>query len=205
MSSQNEYIIIKINTLTSQLVMVAWFSGLVYALWFSSVGLPPGVKGIGFIYGAILVVVGIFIDGVIGAGTALILAGISKVLSGSTTGQPAIIMLGLIIAPVLCFMAASGSVYKLAAWDPFGFVKYSGLPQEVHCVRPKLTFTLGYNDNLDVGEQQKLCSCLGNKLTADDLAIIEQEADLVPELDPKVIERVMTSFAGAMHQCGVKF
>ena len=198
MSSQNEAAIVMLNTLTSKLAIAGWFAGLIYALWFSSNGLPPGVLKIGFVYGALLVVVGMFVASiVIGSGTALALGGVSKVLSGSITGRPGVYMLGLIIVPVLCFMAATGAVYKLATWDPFGFVKYSGPPLEVQCASPRITFTLGFNDKLDAGQQQALCSCLGTKLSADDQAIL---TGAVPEPSAKVMEQVSASFGGAMRQ-----
>lgn len=203
MSNQTEAAIVAMNTTTAKASVGAWFAGLVYALWFSSTGLPPGVSGIGFIYGVILVVGGMFLSSiVIGGGTILVLGGLSKVMTGRFDGKPAIFSLGLIIVPVLCFLAGGWAVYQVADWDPFGLVRHSNPPLEVQCSRPQVTFTLGYNDKLDAGQREALCSCLASTMSVEDQNAMTNATRTGNAKDG---QRLANTFGQALRQCGVKF
>ena len=202
MSDYTEAAIIATNTTTAKLAVGAWFAGLVYALWISSTGLPLGVSGIGFIYGAILVAGGMFLASiVIGGGTILVLGGLSKVMTGRFDGLPAIFGLGAIIVPILCFLAGKWAVYQVAEWDPFGLVHHSNPPLEVQCSKPQVTFTLGFNDKLDAAQREALCSCLASTLTTEDQDAMTNATRTGSAKDG---QRLANTFGQALRTCGMK-
>jgi hypothetical protein len=91
-----------INSYAAKWTVTGWFVGLAYYNWFASAPahLPIWAH-------AILVVGGLFVAPIlIGGGVALLMAGVTKILTGRIEGSPDGYAWGAFISPVLAFFAA---------------------------------------------------------------------------------------------------
>lgn len=91
-----------VNTKAAKMTIVGWFAGLAYYNWFSSTAfhLP-------FWEHVLLVVVGMFAAAIIiGAGMALLAAGLTKVITGRMDGSLNAFAWAAFISPILAFFAA---------------------------------------------------------------------------------------------------
>ena len=92
----------RINTYSSRLTIVGWFAGL---SWFD---IQFGHSSVSWYGWLILVVGGMFASSiVIGGGVALIMAGLTKLLTGRSDGSPKLFLLGLLVSPVVAFFVAT--------------------------------------------------------------------------------------------------
>lgn len=92
----------RINSQASKMAIFAWFAGLAYYNWFASqpISVPIWAH-------VVLVVAGMFFASiVIGGGLALLSAGLTKLLTGSTDGSPHVFAWAAFVGTVPAFIAA---------------------------------------------------------------------------------------------------
>ncbi len=98
----------RVNTMSSQLVLVGWFVGLAYYGWWLGAAVPWW----GWVA---LAVPGMFaVSLVVGAGLALLAGAVTRVATGSATGSPHAFSWAALAAPVLAFLAAGWAVSLFA-------------------------------------------------------------------------------------------
>lgn len=92
----------RVNTYAAKYTIAGWLTGLAYYSWFSS-SAPPLSVG----WHALLIVGGMFASSiVIGGGVSLILALVTKLVTGKSDGSSDFFAWGAFISPVLAFLAA---------------------------------------------------------------------------------------------------
>lgn len=91
-----------VNSKAAKMTICGWFAGLAYYSWFSSTAahLPIWQH-------ALLIIVGMFAAAIIiGAGMALLAAGLTKVITGRSDGSINAFAWAAFISPVIAFFAA---------------------------------------------------------------------------------------------------
>lgn len=100
-----------VNTFAAKTTIGGWFVGLAYYNWFASA--PPHLA---IWIHAILVVGGLFASSIlIGGGMALLMGGLTKILTGRVDGSPHAFSWGAFISPVIAFFAAKYVLLWIAA------------------------------------------------------------------------------------------
>ena len=108
--STNEILIHEILTRASKMTIFGWFAGLA---WFAYSGGNPALGPLGWM---ILIVGGMFAASIIlGAGVAMVIAGISKAIAGRTDALPGLFVLGAYISAALAFWCARPAAEQLTS------------------------------------------------------------------------------------------
>lgn len=128
-----------VNTYAAKWTVGGWFLGLAYYNWFASS--PPHVT---WWYHLGLVTVGMFVASIcIGGGMALLMALITKLVTGNAEGSIHGFAWAAFISPVLAFLFAGqvltsvGGPPRLPVWIVLEFTMPNGEPAEMTFNNPK--------------------------------------------------------------------
>lgn len=99
----------QVNSKCAGATIFGWFVGLAWVAYSGS------VIGLSWLDWVLLVVVGMFVASIIiGAGFAVLAAGITKLATGRSDGSPHLFAWGVFICPIIAFFSAGPAARLLA-------------------------------------------------------------------------------------------